>query len=155
MPFIARLTDHLYGMPTTRPHQSLCTRVGRGDAVLGILASSLRLPTDQQPPRVIPRSINEMVVLADDLEPLLPKLPLDDGERYLVSMFRFGRARRPVDDDDIAARPKRLRNLIEYPFRIAEFVIGVADKHCVHSARWQARIPLFSDDGVNVVLAPQ
>ena len=61
--------------------------------------SSLRLPSDHQPPQVIPRPINEMIVLADDLESLLPKLALDDRRRHLVSMFVFGRAGSPINDD--------------------------------------------------------
>jgi hypothetical protein len=40
-----------------------------------------------------------MIVLADDLESLLPKLALDDRERDLVSMFRFGGPRSPINDD--------------------------------------------------------
>ena len=70
-------------------------------------------------------------------------------------MFRFGRARSPINDDDVAARPKRPKYMVEHQFRIAEFVIGVTDQHCVHSACWQARIVFFSDDDVNVVLTPQ
>jgi hypothetical protein len=40
-----------------------------------------------------------MIVLADDLESLVPKLAHDDGERYLVSMLRFNGARGPINDD--------------------------------------------------------
>lgn len=95
-----------------------------------------------------------MFVLADDLEPLPPELAHDNSEGYRMCSFGFGRARIPVYDDDITARAKRLRNLKKHPFRIAEFMISVADQHCVHGAHWQPRIPLFSDDDVNIVSTP-
>ncbi len=115
----------------------------------------LWLPCDHQPPQVIPRPVNEMIVLADDLESYLQKVALDDRERYLVSRFSFGRPRSPIDDDQAAARPKRPKCMIDHQFLIAEFVIGITDQHGVHSACWQARIVFSSDFDVDIVLAPQ
>ena len=118
-------------------------------------ANNLQFPSDHHPPQIIPRPVNEMIVLTDDFESHLLKLALDDRERYLVSMLCFGRPRSPIDDDQAAAWAKRPKCMIEHKFRIAEFVIGVTDQHRVHSACWQARIVFFSDYDVNIVLAPQ
>jgi len=69
--------------------------------------ASVRSPTTTSHPQ----PINEMIIVADDLEFTLSKVALDDGERRLVSMFRFGRSRRPVNEDDVAAPRRSDRNV--------------------------------------------
>ena len=94
---------------------------------------SLRFPTNHQPPQVIPRPINELIVLADDLESTPAKLARDDRQRHLMSVIRVSRAWTPIDDYDAAARPKRLTDPIEHHLRITELVVGVTDQHCIHA----------------------
>ena len=59
---------------------------------------SLGFPTNHQPPQVIPRPINEMIVLADDLESTPPKLACDGRQRHLMSVIRVSRARTPINN---------------------------------------------------------
>ena len=96
-----------------------------------------------------------MAVLADDLESLAPKLARDCGERHLVNMSLRNGAMSPVHDDYATTRPQRQKDMPQHRLWITEFVKGVADQHCVRRACWQARIVLFSDDRVNIVLSAQ
>jgi hypothetical protein len=103
---------------------------------------------------VVAGSINEMIIFAYDFESLSSKLALDGCERHFVPVFWFA-TRSPINDDQPAGPPKRLKDMSEHQFRIAEFVVSVADQYRVHGADRQARIVFFSDDGMKIVLTPQ
>ena len=96
-----------------------------------------------------------MLVLADDLESMLPKLALDHHQRHLMRVIQVSCARTPINNYQASARPKRLTDPIQYRFRIAELVVGVGDQHRVHTTYWQARIVSFSDHDVNVMVTAQ